>query len=190
MLKIESGKYKGKKLLSPSKTTTRATKSIVKASLFNSLQFDIVGCDFVEVFGGSGSVGLEALSRGASRAVFIERDKDAFNILRTNINSVDSQHSSCYMGDSFELFDKVLLSINKPTFFYFDPPFEFRETMQDIYDKTLLLMQKCPYKYTKKIIVEHNTTVKFADIAGLELLKTKKFGKTTLTYYEVVKAKI
>ena len=59
--KIIAGKYKGKTLHLPSKATTRSSKSIVLESFFNTLQFDIVESVFVEVFSGSGSIGLEAL---------------------------------------------------------------------------------------------------------------------------------
>ncbi|CAA6805242.1 MAG: 16S rRNA (Guanine(966)-N(2))-methyltransferase RsmD [uncultured Campylobacterales bacterium] len=185
MLKITSGIYKGKQLISPEKNTTRATKSIVKASLFNTLQFDLPGANFVEVFGGSGSVGLEALSRGAKKSFFIERDKKAYGILIKNTKLIDAQNRKCFLGDSFHTFEKLLSHINSDTYFYFDPPFEFRDNMNDIYEKTVALIQKCPKEYTKMIIVEHNSSVKFEDITGLELLKSKKFGKTTLTYYKI-----
>jgi len=61
--KIVAGKFKNKVIKLPSKTTTRSSKSIVLESFFNTLQFDIIDANFVEVFSGSGSVGLEALSR-------------------------------------------------------------------------------------------------------------------------------
>ena len=63
--KIISGKFKNKVLKLPSKTTTRSSKAIVLESFFNTIQFDIIDATFVEVFSGSGSIGLEALSRGA-----------------------------------------------------------------------------------------------------------------------------
>ena len=70
--KIISGKYKGRSLKLPSKTTTRSSKVIVLESFFNTIQFGIMDAVFVEVFSGSGSVGLEALSRGAKKIIFME----------------------------------------------------------------------------------------------------------------------
>ncbi|MBD3797895.1 MAG: RsmD family RNA methyltransferase, partial [Campylobacterales bacterium] len=75
--KIIAGKYKGKVLELPSKTTTRSSKAIVLESFFNTLQFDVIESNFVEVFSGSGSIGLEALSRGAKKIYFMEKDTDA-----------------------------------------------------------------------------------------------------------------
>ena len=84
--KIISGKFKGKVLKLPSKTTTRSSKSIVLESFFNTLQFDIVGATFVEVFSGSGSIGLEALSRGAEEIIFMEKDREALKVLKQKAN--------------------------------------------------------------------------------------------------------
>lgn len=80
--KIIAGKYKGKVLELPSKTTTRSSKAIVLESFFNTLQFDVIECNFVEVFSGSGSIGLEALSRGAKKIYFMEKDRDALSVLK------------------------------------------------------------------------------------------------------------
>jgi len=74
--RIIAGKYKGKTLELPPLDTTRSSKSILKESFFNVIQYDIIDTIFVEAFGGSGSVGLEALSRGASHIYFSEIDKD------------------------------------------------------------------------------------------------------------------
>jgi len=65
--KIVAGRFKNKVLKLPSKTTTRSSKAIVLESFFNTVQFDIIDATFVELFSGSGSVGLEALSRGAKK---------------------------------------------------------------------------------------------------------------------------
>jgi len=69
---IIGGEFKGKFIEIPNISTTRSSKSILKESLFNTLQFDIIDKNFVEVFSGSGSIGLEALSRGAKKCYFIE----------------------------------------------------------------------------------------------------------------------
>jgi len=68
--KIVAGKFKGKTLKLPSKETTRSSKMIVVESFFNTIQFDVIDSIVVEVFSGSGSIGLEALSRGAKKSYF------------------------------------------------------------------------------------------------------------------------
>ncbi len=105
--KIVAGKYKNQTINLPSLDSTRSTKSIMKESLFNTLQFDIVGEEFVEVFGGSGSMGLEALSRGASHAYFFEKDKKAYGVLRENCTRIAKNDTTCISGNSFVRISKI-----------------------------------------------------------------------------------
>jgi 16S rRNA (guanine(966)-N(2))-methyltransferase RsmD len=182
--KIVAGKYKNQIINLPSLDSTRSTKSIMKESLFNTLQFDIVGENFVEVFGGSGSMGLEALSRGASHAYFFEKDKKAYAVLRENCTRIAKNDTTCISGNSFEEFPKFVQKLSKKSFFYFDPPFSIREGMQEIYNNTIKLIEMIPIELSHLIIVEHMSTQKMPDsIGNYTIKKTKKFGKSSLTYY-------
>jgi len=184
--KIIAGKYKGKTLLLPSKETTRSSKAIVLESFFNTLQFDIVDSVFVEVFSGSGSIGLEALSRGAKEIIFMEKDAQALKILKKNISAVDSSSCEVIGGDSFvniAMVVKKLQSKGVDAYIYIDPPFSIREGMQDIYDKMIKMISSIPKEVAKMVIIEHMSTLKIPDnIAHFNIKKSKKFGKTTLTY--------
>jgi len=188
--KILSGKYKGKVLKLPSKTTTRSSKSIVLESFFNTLQFDIVDANFVEVFSGSGSIGLEALSRGAKQIYFMEKDRDALKVLKQNIAQTSPAQCRVYGGDSFSNIKEVvsvLQKANEDAYFYVDPPFSIREGMEDIYDKTMQLIASLPVENVKMIIIEHMTGLEIAPTLGaFSKIKTKKFGNTTLTYFQEV----
>ncbi len=186
--KIISGKYKGKTLLLPSKTTTRSSKSIVLESFFNTLQFDIIDANFVEVFSGSGSIGLEAMSRGAKKIYFMEKDRDALKTLKSNIEQTNPNACEVFAGDSFKNINAVVSKLQKlkeDAYFYVDPPFSIREGMEDIYDKTLALISQLPQENVKMLIVEHMTGLELPDTLGhYSVKKSKKFGNTTLTYYE------
>ena len=105
---ISAGRYKGKKLKLAPLVTTRSTKSILKESYFNTIQFDIVDSLFFEVFGGSGTMGFEALSRGAKESYFIEIDKRAYNTLYENAKNIDERSAKIFFGDSFLLYDEIL----------------------------------------------------------------------------------
>jgi len=185
--KIISGKFKGKLLKLPSKTTTRSSKSIVLESFFNTLQFDIVDANFVEVFSGSGSIGLEALSRGAASIMFMEKDRDALKTLKENISQTDPSSCSIYGGDSFSNINAVVSKLQKTgedAYFYVDPPFSIREGMEDIYDKTMNLISKLPEECVKMIIIEHMTGLEIPEQLGaFYMKKSKKFGNTSLTYF-------
>lgn len=186
---IIAGKYKGKQIEIPAISTTRSSKSILRESLFNSIALDVVGCNFVELFAGSGSIGLEALSRSSKRAYFLEKNSTALRLLKDNVSNIAPNDSTILAGDAFELFDGLysrLKDSQECTFFYFDPPFSIREGMEDIYDKCIDLISKIKDPFAKMVIVEHMTEVKLPDVIGdLELFKYKKFGKSSLSYYEL-----
>jgi 16S rRNA (guanine(966)-N(2))-methyltransferase RsmD len=185
--KIIAGAFKGKSLTLPSKSTTRSSKAIVLESFFNTIQFDIIDANFVEVFSGSGSVGLEALSRGAKQIYFMEQDRDALKVLKQNISLTDPSRCEVFGGDSFTNIKTIitlLKSKNEDAYFYIDPPFSIREGMEDIYDKTINLIANLSKEYVKLIIIEHMSTLKLPDaIKDYKLKKSKKFGNTTLSYF-------
>ena len=83
-VRIESGKFKGKRLLLPSLTTTRSTKSRVRACVFNTIRAELKDKVFIEVFGGSGAMAFEALSNDALGVVIIEKDEKAYKIACEN----------------------------------------------------------------------------------------------------------
>ena len=186
--KIISGKFKGRILKLPSKVTTRSSKAIVLESFFNTLQFDIMESTFVEVFSGSGSIGLEALSRGAKEIIFMEKDRDALKTLKSNIALTDPLSCRVYGGDSFNNIKEVVALLKKSkreAYFYVDPPFSIREGMEDIYEKTMNLIASLPSNLVKMIIVEHMTGLEIPQKLGaFEVKKAKKFGNTTLTYLQ------
>lgn len=185
--RIVAGKYKGKTLRLPSKDTTRSSKAIVLESFFNTLQFDVIDSVLVEVFSGSGSIGLEALSRGAKRIIFMEKDRDALKALRSNIVQTDPSACEVYEGDSFSTIAQVkkrLEQLGDSAFIYIDPPFAFREGMEEIYDKMLLLIASLPLSIVQLITIEHMSTLELPDSIGqFNRIKSKRFGKTSLTYY-------
>lgn len=186
--KIVAGKYKNKVLKLPSKDTTRSSKAIVLESFFNTIQFDIIDAYFVELFSGSGSIGLEALSRGAKKIIFMEKDRDVLSVLRQNIAQTDPSLCEIISGDTFSNIKSVvnlLKKKNESAYFYIDPPFSIREGMEDIYDKTISLIASLPQEVVKLIIIEHMSTLELPQSIGLfHNIKTKKFGNTSLTYLE------
>ena len=185
--KIIAGDFKGKVIEIPNIFTTRSSKGILKESLFNTLQFDIIDKNFVEVFSGSGSIGLEALSRGASNCYFIEYNKVAYKVLQENIKQLDPSRCHHMFGDSFEKFDTLLSMVEKrdeKTYFYFDPPFSTRDGMDDVYDKTIELIKKIDVSKCMMVVVEHMSQLDMPkEIAELKEVKRKKFGRSTMTYY-------
>lgn len=179
---ISSGKYKGKKLNLPSLSTTRSTKSIVKESVFNSLQNDIYNSVFIELFGGSGLMAATAVSNHAQKAYAIELDRAAFNILKSNFATLNDESLIAINGDTFELTPKIVSeNIEQNTILYIDPPFDIRDGFDGIYTKIYKMLSKMDLNIA---IIEHisaHTTPQ--TIGKLNLYKSRKFGNTTLSYY-------
>lgn len=187
--RIIAGKYKNKTIELPSLDTTRSTKSIVKESFFNTLQYDILDCYFVEGFGGSGSMGLEALSRGAKKGYFCEIDKNSYKSLQKNCQSIDKENSITVLADSFEfiprLINEQLKNDTTPIVIYLDPPFDFRDGMETVYDKTFLMVESFENDNIFLIAFEHKTGLEMPETIGkYTKIKTKKFGNTSLSYYQ------
>ncbi len=185
--KIIAGKLKGKNIELPSLEVTRSSKTVLRESLFNTLQFDIIDTTFVEVFAGSGSIGIEAISRGAKSIYFLEKDTDSFKVLKNNIKSLNILNARAILGDSFERLSEVISELKRDkteAYFYFDPPFSYRDSMNDIYEKSLKFIKSIPIEIIKEVIIEHMSFLDLPkEIGQLELKKKKKFGKSSISYY-------
>ncbi|MBT0741545.1 RsmD family RNA methyltransferase [Campylobacter lari] len=180
---IESGIYKGKKILLPSLDTTRSTKSIVKSCVFNVLRFSLQDKVFIEAFGGSALMALEARSNGCLKSYVIEKDKKAYEIALKNTSSID-QNTICFNDDTFKKTPQIIQNSKEDVILYLDPPFDIREGFFDIYEKTLKLIENIKNSNVKIIIIEHHSTFKTpTKIQHYQKTKEKKFGSTTLSFY-------
>lgn len=104
---ISSGIYKGKKLALPALSSTRSTKNIVKGSFFDTWRAQLRGAAFIECFGGSGAMALEALSNGAKNVYAIEKDVAAHKIMRKNFE-LFGLGANAILGDCFERLPEIL----------------------------------------------------------------------------------
>lgn len=104
---ISSGIYRGKKLALPALSSTRSTKSIVKGSFFDTWRAELRGAVFIECFGGSGAMALEALSNGAKNVYAIEKDVAAHKIMRRNFE-LFGLGANAILGDCFERLPEIL----------------------------------------------------------------------------------
>lgn len=207
-IKIIAGKFRGKILEARILPTTRPTKAIVKESVFNTIAPILRGKIFIEVFAGYGSMGFEALSRGAEKVVFLEKDNEAFSILQKNIALFGGESHKILVKnvDSFEILGNIL-GESKSAIFYFDPPFggngEFYKRILKILEGALdsanitesskniaesrldsAISHESQNLPQKILIFEHASAFKMPDfIAHFPRQKYKKFGKTAISYY-------
>ncbi len=185
---IIAGKYRGKKLELPSLDVTRSSKSRLKESFFNVLQYDIIDKIFVEAFAGSGSIGLEAISRDAKRAYFVEIDRNSYSILTRNCKEVEADKCQTMFGDTFVQLPSIIASLKNSSdelIVYIDPPFDYREGMDDIYEKSFEMVRQIENNNIFLICFEHVSSLDIPEELGLfKMFKQKKFGKSTLSYYQ------
>ena len=168
---ITSGKFKGRKIIAPDSSITRPTLSQVRMSVFNILQslVDFEKSSFLDMFAGSGIMGLEALSRGFEYVTEIEKNPKIMNVLKSNFENTvkDNTTYRLRLGDSLKLVQK---SDRKFDVIYIDPPY-----FSGIYEKSLGAVKRIAGNI---IILEHVTDV---DLAEFSVLKQKRYGNKYLT---------
>jgi len=129
-MRIISGKYRRRKLLANPGQTTRPIIDRVKVALFDRLEDRLEGACVADIFAGTGSFGLESLSRGASVAIFIEQDHRAWELLKQNVDAiVDEDESLCWRTNAFRssFKPKGIAGWRPYDIVFFDPPYRFME---------------------------------------------------------------
>ena len=130
MPRVVTGKYRGAILFAPKGDTTRPTTDKVKESVFSMIQMRVPDCSFLDIFAGSGQMGIEAVSRGAKSAVMIDRGGEQAGVIRRNLEKIHEEKS-----DQFRLmkmpYDKALIKLGeegrKFDVIYMDPPYKMAE---------------------------------------------------------------
>lgn len=165
---ITGGKYKGRNIFAPDEKITRPTLSKVRMGVFNTL-FSIIGefegKTFLDVFGGSGIMGLEALSRGFDDVLVFEKNPKAAQIIKKNYETLGLQ-SNLKIGDSLKLIQKIDKYYDV---IYIDPPY-----MSGIYEN---IFEKI--KTDSIIIAEHSEVI---NISPFTLIKEKNYGGKRVSF--------
>mgnify|MGYP001136624624 CR=1 FL=1 len=177
-MRVISGKAKGRRLKTLEGLDVRPTADRVKEGLFSIIQFDLPGCRFLDLFAGSGQIGIEALSRDAAYVLFNDQNRKAQELIKENLISVGLYQKSrviamdarAYLLSLKEQFDIVFL----------DPPYH-----QQLLDEILPLVAE---KTTPHgiIICEHETDEQLPQQAGaFVLVKQYRYGKIMLSKYMI-----
>ena len=123
-MRIIGGTLRGKKLSTLDGLTTRPTLDRVKESVFNIIQFQIKDVNVLDLFAGSGALGLEALSRGAKKAVFCDKSKDAIKIIEKNVINTKLQDKSFIINNDYIDCLNELKGKEKFDIVFLDPPYD------------------------------------------------------------------
>ena len=124
MIRITAGEWKGRALATPPNVTTRPTQARLRQALFNSIQFQIPDAKVLDLFAGAGSLGFEALSRGAAEAVLVENHRGALEAIAKNVKELGAgPQVKVLKEDVFQSLPQVA-RLGPFDFVFADPPFE------------------------------------------------------------------
>jgi 16S rRNA (guanine(966)-N(2))-methyltransferase RsmD len=180
-MRIIAGDAKGRRLFSPSGRDTRPTSDLVKGSLFNILGNRVLDAKVLDLFAGTGNLGVEAISRGALSCVFIDNSRESIKIVHQNINMLKySQFCEVYDNDSIDAL-RILSRRNlKFNIIFIDPPYH-----KDIIPQCLKKIGELGLLENKGIIAaEHDIKDVLPDeMAGLAMVRRVSYGDTAMSFY-------
>lgn len=173
-IRIISGIYKGRFITAPRSLKTRPTSSKVRESFFNIIQNAISDSTFLDLFAGSGAMGLEALSRGAKRVSFVEQDKDALTSIKSNIQALKVENkTTVYPKDAFRSLKYFLQKEEKFDIIYCDPPYKLSLDLVN----ALLIEAKALLNEGGRLFLEFGQKIESFPI---ELISMRKLSATYL----------
>ena len=183
-MRITAGKYKGRKIKTLTSSAVRPTSSKVRESIFNIIQLNSSGTifydgetKFLDLFAGSGIMGMESLSRGAQKLTFVEKNSETIKILKQNLTVV-SEETQLIHGNAL----KILYQFkeNEFNFIFIDPPYKaglYEPILEKIYENNILAENGI-------IILEHDRKLDLTPITAkynFHTYKTKIYGDTGIT---------
>jgi len=183
-MRIIAGEYRGRKLLPPESDTTRPVTDRVKQSLFDILAPRLPGARVYDCFSGTGSMGLESLSRGAEHATFFEADRSAVGRLRRNIDTLAvGDRSTVVVQDLFRWFAAANHSPEdrRADVVFLDPPYRFlRERASDL--QRLAGMIASQHLRPDGVIVFRHDAADRLDLPGLRPADERTYGGMALEF--------
>ena len=173
-MRVIAGKARRLPLISPEGKDTRPTTDRIKETLFNILQDDVPGCEFLDLFSGSGGIGIEALSRGARHATFVEFGKEALACIKTNLNKtklveqatvlpIEVTYAISKLGKQGRTFDII----------YADPPYR-----KGFEEKILSLLASSDIVQSGTLVIVESsleTIPDYIDENAYEIVKIKEY---------------
>lgn len=174
-MRVIAGKYKGRTLFSPKDQSVRPTTDRIKENVFNLLQARIAGAAFLDLFGGSGAMSVEALSRGARRAVTVDASRESVELIKKNFRKVGIGREGEILEVSYDLALKRLAG-EKFDIVYLDPPYKadyYEDILTKIAEHSLL-------REGGVILFEHATERAFPPTDPFRITDSRKYGSVTI----------
>lgn len=182
-MRIIAGKFKGKVLKEFELSSTRPTADMVKGAIFNILGSRVQDSAFLDLFSGTGAVGIEALSRGAKQVAFVDSNKESVALIRSNLKLIKAENFIIMQTDSFDALKRFSVQNQKFNIIFLDPPYA-----SVLAEKCIKLINKLNLLEKDGIIVWEHDETKLSMLKENEDVKTKKYGKkyVSIIPYEIL----
>lgn len=179
MMRIITGSAKGKRLETLEGEATRPTSERIKEAIFSSIQFEIEGRRVLDLFAGSGQMGLEALSRGAASATFIDSATEAIGICKENAKRTGLFDKSRFLASDYRNFIRKAAHERKFDLVFIDPPYAMAcctEALRRLTEAELLM------KGALVVLESGEEAIDTAALQGFEVQKSTAYGKKTAVH--------
>ena len=180
-MRVISGIAKGKRLKAPAGLNTRPITDMIKGALFNVWGPRVQGSKLLDLFAGSGSVGIEAISRGAQKVIFVDNSGEAVKIIKENLSNCRFEmFSQVYRSDVFKALGLLERHGERFGLIYIDPPF----TNEPIFNEVMEAMDKADILEPDGILVIRTPRKKeMPEFNRLKEYQSKSYGESSLHYY-------
>ena len=182
-MRIIAGELKGRRLVAPSDNRVRPTTDKVKEAIFSMIARYIPDSIVVDLFAGTGNLGLEAISRGAERVYFVDKDKASIAMVRENVKHCKAEEKSVILWSDFK---SAFKKINeKADVIFLDPPYD-AGYMEDCFS---IIAESKILANDGIIVAEHSSKEMLAEkLSGMTLSKSKRYGRISVSIYEIQEA--
>jgi 16S rRNA (guanine966-N2)-methyltransferase len=178
-MRVIAGEARSTRLVSPKGATVRPTSDAVREALFSSLGDAVVDARFLDLYAGTGAVGIEALSRGAAFCVFVERDRRCVQAIRANLgNTRLSDRAVVVPRDAKQAVEQVLTEHGPFGIVFLDPPYDDASAARVAEAALSGRVVAAP----GLLILQHSRKAPFQGLP--EPQRTRRYGETVLSFYE------
>ncbi len=176
-LRVGGGDARGRRLKAPK--GIRPTQGMVKAAIFNIVGPGIEGAHVLDLFAGSGAIGIEALSRGAAEVTFVDKEPRGLAILRQNLDALElKDRAHVVRGDVVRWLESSPDAVGRAGLVFLDPPYE-----DVVLDRALMALDRTLTDAT--VVAEHSRRQTLPALTRLQLDRQRRYGDTMVTVFRI-----